>query len=128
ALFMEGESLFKLGKYKEAVAVYEQVKNPKGKDFQTLARLHAAQALGQLKEWSRSLETLEKLAKDDPQSTYLPEMLYEQGWAQQNLGRTSEALALYESVTTKSDAEVAARARFMIGEIYFERKDHAEAV
>ena len=53
---MMAESLFKLGKYKEALAAYQQVKNPAGKDFAVLALLHAGQAAAQLKEWDRSLQ------------------------------------------------------------------------
>jgi len=126
--FMMAESLFKLGKYKEALATYQQVKNPAGKDFAVLALLHAGQAAGQLKEWDRSLQLLERAAKDFPDSEYLPEILYEEGWAKQAQGKLDDATGLYESVTTKSDAEIAARARFMIGEICFEKKDHAGAV
>jgi TolA-binding protein len=63
-----------------------------------------------------------------PDAASLPETLYEQAFALQNLGRTEEALELYESVTAKTNREVAARARFMIGEIHFEQKEHAEAV
>jgi len=128
ASFMLAESLFKLSKYEEAQAVYQQVKNPAGKDFAVLALLHAGQAAAQLKQWDRGLQLLERAAKEFPQSDYLPEILYEQGWAKQQQGKLDDAIALYESVTAQSDAEVAARARFMIGEICFEKKDHAAAV
>lgn len=126
--FMAAESWFKLGKYKEALSAYGQVKNPAGKDFAVLALLHAGQAAGQLKEWDRSLQLLERAAKEFPDSDYLPEILYEEGWAKQAQGKLDEATALYESVTAKTDAEIAARARFMIGEICFEKKEHADAV
>ncbi|HEY2837823.1 MAG TPA: tetratricopeptide repeat protein [Pirellulales bacterium] len=128
AEFMMAESYFKLGKYAEALAAYQQVKNPAGKDFAVLALLHAGQAAAQLKEWDRSLQLLQRGAKEFPQSDYLPEILYEEGWAKQQQGKLDEATALYESVTAKTDAEIAARARFMIGEICFEKKDHAGAV
>jgi TolA-binding protein len=127
AAFMEGESLFKQGKYQEALAAYEQVKDPSTPDFLTLALLHGGQSAGQLKQWPKSVELLDRAAKQASEA-FLPEILYEQGWAKQNLGRADEAIALYEAVTTKTNAEVAARARFMIGEIYFEKKDHKEAL
>ncbi|HVW37307.1 MAG TPA: tetratricopeptide repeat protein, partial [Pirellulales bacterium] len=128
ATFMEAESLFKQGKYAEALAVYAQVKNPPGKDFAALALLHAAQAEAKLKHWPQSLALLERAVKEHADSDYLPEMLYEQAWAKQNLGQADQALSLYEEVTAKTDREVAARARFMIGEIYFEQKNHGEAI
>ncbi|MBI2824507.1 MAG: tetratricopeptide repeat protein [Planctomycetia bacterium] len=128
AAFMQAECLFKQNKFEDALNAYAQVKNPAGKDFAVLALLHAGQAAAQLKQWDRSLELLNAAARQFPDSEFLPEVLYEQGWAKQNLDRLDDALALYESVTAKSDAEVAARARFMIGEIYFQKKDHATAV
>lgn len=128
AAFMEAESLFKQGKFAEAIPLYRQVTNPSGKDFAVLALLHAAQAQAKLKQWQASLATLEQAAKQFPESEYLADVLYEQGWARQSLGSLDEALHLYESVTAKTDHEVAARARFMIGEIYFEKKNHAEAI
>jgi TolA-binding protein len=128
AAFMEAESLFKQGKYAEALPVYRQVVNPSGKDFGVLALLHAGQAQAKLKQWPASLSTLEQAAKQFADSDYLPEVLYEEGWARQNLGQPDEALPLYEEVTAKTDREVAARARFMIGEIHFEKKNHAEAI
>ena len=125
---MEAESLFKQAKYAEALPLYRQVTNPSGKDFAVLAMLHAGQAQAKLKQWTASLETLEQAAKQFPDSDYLAEILYEEAWARQNLGQPDEALPLYEEVTAKTDREVAARARFMIGEIYFEKKNHAEAI
>ncbi len=126
--FMEGESLLKLEKYKDAIAAYAQVKKPKRADLSVLALLHAAQAQEQLQQWQPALELLDAARKADAKEQYSPEILYEQGWAKQNLGRADEALALYEDVTGRSDGEVAARARFMIGEIYFEKKEHSEAI
>ncbi|HET6880938.1 MAG TPA: tetratricopeptide repeat protein [Pirellulales bacterium] len=128
AIFMEAESLFKQGKYAEALPLYRQVKNPSGQDFLVLALLHAAQGQGKLNDWQGSLATLAQAAKQYPDSEYLPEVLYEEGWARKNLGQFDEALALFEEVTAKADTEVAARARFMIGEIYFEKKNHSEAI
>jgi TolA-binding protein len=128
AAFMEAECLFKQNKYKDALAAYRQVKNPTGKDFAVLTLLHAAQAAGQMKQWDDSLKLLTQAAAEFPNSDYLPEILFEQATDQRNLGKLDQAQALYEAVTTKTDREVAARARFMVGEICFEKKDHAAAV
>jgi TolA-binding protein len=128
AAFMEGECLFKQKKYPEALAAYEQVTTPSDKQFSALALLHGGQAACQLKEWTKGLALLTRCAEEHPDWEQVPEVLYEQGWALQNLDKPDEALPLYEAVTTKTDREVAARARFMIGEIYFARQDHAQAV
>lgn len=137
AAFMEAECLFKQKKYPEALALYGQAKNPSSKDFQILTLLHSAQSLGQLKgqqpserreAWQKSLDLLDRGAKEFTDSPYLPEVLYERGWALQNLGKFDEALAEYDQVVAKSNGEAAARAQFMIGEIQFQQKQHSEAV
>lgn len=128
AAFVQAECLFKQSKYADALPAYEQVRDTSNPEFQALALLHAGQAAAQLKQWDRSLKLLERCSGEFPNSAYLPEALYEQAWARQNQDRPDEALSLYEAVTAKSDGEVAARARFMIGELYFERKDHKEAL
>lgn len=128
AAFLEGECLYKLGKFAEAIAALEAVKAPTGKDFGVLTLLRKGQALGQLKQWQKSLETLAAAAQQHPDSAYLPDILFEQGMAQKQLGKTAEAAKLFEQVVGKTSAPIAARAQFMIGEIEFEQKKHADAV
>jgi len=128
AAFVQAECLFKQSKFAAALPAYEQVRETSNPEFQALALLHAGQAAGQLQQWDRSLALLERCTREFPDSAYVPEALYEKAVAKQNQGRLDDALSLYEAVTAKSNAEVAARARFMIGEIYFERKDHKEAL
>ncbi len=132
AAFMEGECLMRSGKYQEALDAYEQMlamsAKPLGDDFETLARLHAAQAAAKLKQWERSLKLLEQASQDAPKSPYLPEVLYEQGWAQQKLGKLDEAAELYAAASAKTGREVAAQALFMLGEILFQQKKHDEAI
>jgi TolA-binding protein len=142
AAFMEAECLFKQKKYSEALTAYGHVQDTSSKDFQVLTMLHSAQALdtlalamlrpgqeSQRKEtWQRSLALLDRLIKENADTAYLPEAWYERGWALQNLGRLDEALDEYQQVLGKSNAEPAARAQFMVGEIQFQQKKFAEAV
>ncbi len=137
ATFMEAECLFKQKKYSEALTAYDRVKDPSAEEFRVLTLLHKAQALGQTKPpqeaerratWQKSLDALDKLAKEYPKTSYLPEALYERGWALQNLDRQDEAMGEYQQVLGKSNGEAAARAQFMIGELQFQQKKHAEAV
>jgi len=128
AAFMEAECLFKQDKFEEALAKYEGLEGLSNEKFQALALLHAGQAAGQLDQWQKSLKLLRRCTDQFPDSDYAPEALYEQGWAQQKLGNSDEAVALYEQVIAKTGREVAARAQFMIGEIQFESKAHSEAV
>jgi TolA-binding protein len=128
AAFMEAECLLNQKMYDAALALYETVKNPSNKDVKPLALLHAGTAAGQLKQWKKSLELLTRCVAEFPQSPYLAQALYEQGWAQQNLGNWDAAVALYTQVIAKSNLEPAARAQFMIGEIQFQQKKHDEAI
>jgi TolA-binding protein len=139
---MEAECLFKQKKYDDALAAYQQVKNPSSKDFQVLTLLHGAQALSaqaiamirndqeerRRQAWQGDLARIDELIKDFPDTSYLAEAQYERGWALQNLGRLDEAAAEYQKVLKSSTAEPAARAQFMIGEIQFQQKKYADAV
>jgi TolA-binding protein len=149
ATFMEAECLFKQKKYSEAAAVFQQVKETSSPDFQVVALLHGAQAHDALalalphadqesqrnENWQKALALVDRLVKENPATAYLPQALYERGWALQNLGRFDEAMADYQRVldgqaksSDKSDAEPAARSQFMIGEIQFQQKRYADAV
>jgi len=128
AAFMEAECLFEEKKWQEALAAYEKLPQLNNEQFQPLALLHAAQTAAQLDQWRKSHDLAGRCAAEFSDSPHLPEALYEQGWALQNLGQQGEAVALYQQVVAKTNREVAARAQFMIGEIQFESKDHAEAV
>ncbi len=125
---LQGEALFKQGKYREALAVFDKVQKPKAAGLLVVAKLHAGQCAAQLKDWKRCLTLLGEAARVDADGEYSPEILYEQAWAEQNLGKPDQALALYQQVTEKTGAEVAARARFMMGEIHFEQKNFERAI
>lgn len=128
AAFMVAEALFKQGKYADALPYYQRVKSAKGNDAAGVAALRAAQAQGRLKKWQASLATLTQATKAHSNSEHLPEMLCEEAWARQNLGQLDLALKRYEEVTAKSEAEVAARARFRIGEIYARKREYDKAI
>ncbi len=128
ARFMEAEVLFKQEKYPEAREAYRQLGQLSSPEFAALAALHGAQCAAQAQEWNESLRVASDALASQSDNSYAAELLYEQGWAQQNLGQQDEAIKLYEQATEKSGNEVAARARFMIGEICFEREAHGDAI
>lgn len=141
--FMLGESLFKENKFAEALPAYNQALEKKlaSKDFEVLALLHAGQCASQAKRWQEAIATLDRLVMNYADSVYLPEALYEQGWAKRNLADEAdakgdattaaklygEAIAKFDAAGRKTAREVGARSRFMMGEIYFLRKDYREA-
>lgn len=132
--FMSGECLFKQNQFDPALAALEKavalpVSSPVYKE---LALLHAAQSATQLKKWETALKLAERFAADFAASAYLPEAIYEQAWSQQNLKKLDEARKLYDlaavAAVKEGKGEIAARARFMNGEILFEIGQHKEAV
>ena len=127
--FMQAESLFAQKSYEQAAPVYKQVlaKLPKREEFAALAPLHAAQTLAQQKEWNAALQVLEQFQPALKKSAWLEEAMYEKAWCLQNLGRSDDAITLFDEVGS-SDSEIGARAHFMLGEIRFERGDHREAI
>lgn len=130
AHFMEAECLFKQGKFKEALLQYEQLPSLSNEQFKVLSLLHAGQSAAQLKQWPQAQKHLNMAgAVASGDSPYLAEIHYEQGWAEHNQGKSDEAIKLYQQALDEAgDTEVGARACFMMGEIYFEKKDHKEAV
>ena len=91
------------------------------------ALLRAGQAAAELKQWEKSRQLLVEAAARFPASPLLPEMLFGQAMAQQNLGQSDEAVRLCGQVISRTEGESAARARLMIARIQYARKDYAEA-
>lgn len=130
AEFMRGECLFKQKKFEEALSAYQRAKEKPSKNetMQVLTYLHAGQSAAQLNEWEQSSEWIAELQSRFPKSPYMPQASYEQGWAQRNLGKLDAALQSFNSVTRVARNELGARARFMAGEVLFEKKDYNKAI
>jgi outer membrane protein assembly factor BamD (BamD/ComL family) len=92
-----------------------------------LVLLHAGQAAAQTKKWDDALKYLATVSEKYKDSPYVDEAAYEMGWAKKNQGKLDEAAKDFEVAATTNRGEVGARARFMLGEIYFEKKDFATA-
>jgi TolA-binding protein len=131
-LFMQGECLFKLERHEEALAVLAKCQELAGYSdaIRTLVLLHGGQSASQLKQWAQAVEMLAKIPEAFPKSRYLPEALYEQGWAKQNLDEKDAAKELYAKAAEADLARttVGARARFMLGELHFGEEKHQDAI
>ena len=77
--------------------------------FNRVPRAAIKQAAAQLEQWAASLQLLDVIPQKFSDSSYLPEALYERGWAKQNLKKLDEAVADYEQAATQSRGEVGAR-------------------
>lgn len=130
ALFMKAECLFRQENFKEAypafTAAHQTGKLPAG--LELLALLHGGQSASQLKQWADAVKLLSVIPTKFADSPYLAETHYELGWARQNLDQLDAAVQDYEIAAVKSRDAVGARARFMIGEALFAKKQHDDAV
>ena len=127
AAFMAAESLLKQGKFAEAISAYAQVEKPSSQESRVLSLMHAAQAAAELKEWQKGLDLLARAKKQFPDSPLLPDILYEQGRAQQGLGSADQAMAAYQAVIGRSEGEAAARSQLAIGQLQLDAKQHDKA-
>ena len=93
-----------------------------------MAFLHGGQSAAQLKQWDRAIEWYDELRKRFPNTAYLPQVFYETGFAYQQSGDTPKALRFFAEVSDNYRNELAARARFMMGEIHFANKDFDKAI
>ncbi|MEZ6116052.1 MAG: tetratricopeptide repeat protein [Pirellulaceae bacterium] len=130
AQFMIGECYFKEAKYEESLASYSKVKGKtvSSEQIAVLTLLHGGQAASQLKKWQDCVAWMTSIRNAYPNSPYLPLADYEQAWALQNLGQVQEAMQLYGKTADATRGEIGARARFMMGEVYFAQKDYANAI
>ncbi len=142
ALMMVGECRFKTGKFQEALAAYDvarkrirqnndtakSIRDPAERQVRELVLLHGGQSAAQLKEWDTAIEWYNELKERFPATNYLAQVFYESGYAYQQKNDADQALKLYAEVADKYRNEIAARARFMMGEIYFGRREFDKAI
>ncbi|MCM2375188.1 tetratricopeptide repeat protein, partial [Aporhodopirellula aestuarii] len=142
AMMMVGESRFKQNKFDTALRAYSMARDKIEADNDTaqtlrddaerqvreLTLLHGGQSAAQMKDWETAIDWYDELRSRFPATTYLPQVFYETGFAHQQSGNEAQALKLYSQVADNYRNELAARARFMMGEIHFANKSYAEAI
>ncbi len=137
ASFMQAECFFKRDKFAEALPMYEFAKksleaageNTAASDqVRTLIYLHGGQCHRELKQWTECEKWLRQVVDRYPNTPYLATVIYELGFCAQQQNKLEDALKLYAEVANKYRNETAARARFMMGEVYFSQRDFAKAI
>lgn len=137
ALFMQAQCLFKLEKYPDAFSGYQEARTSLEKlpsreavseTIQTLIYLQGAQSARELKKWDTAEAWLNVIKERYSSTPYLAETLYELAYCYQNQQKPEEALKVYGQVAEKYRNEVAARSRFMMGELYFSKQDFPKAI
>lgn len=135
-MFMLAECSFKREQYEQALTGFQRARNvlentakdsSASEQVRTLIYLHGGQSLRELKRWNDAEQWLTIVIQKYSESPYLPTALYELGFCKQNQGKTEEAITNYTEASTYRN-EVGARARFMLGEVYFSQKDFAKAI
>jgi TolA-binding protein len=127
ATFLQGECWFKQQKWEAALPWYEKVIAARNPEYYALSLFRTGECAGSLESWKKSQQIHEKVLADFPDFELRAEARYGAGWALQHQGRFADAIAQYEKVTEETQTETAAKARFMIGECCFAKKDHKEA-
>ena len=142
ALMMVGECHFKTAQYDRALSAYTvaakrirdanenatTVRDPAERQVRELVLLHGGQSAAQLKKWDESISWLGELRSRFPATNYLPQAFYETGFAYQQTGNDEKALKFFAEVADNFRNEVAARARFMMGEIHFGNRKFDQAI
>lgn len=142
AMMMVGESHFSRGEYQPALEAYRQARerilevDGEGRRFtdrteqqvRELVFLHGGQSAAQLDQWERALRWYDQLRERYPDSSYLSQVFYETGFAYQRLEKKEQAIKFFRETANNFRDESAARARFMLGEIYFAEDRPADAI
>lgn len=136
-LFMSGECAFKQDDYTAALPKYQKARQRlevegdravASKQVQSLIYLHGAQCYREQKDWRNCESWLTVITKRFPESPYFATTLYEMGFCKQKQNQIKDALKYYSEVANTYRTVVGARARFMMGEVYFAQRDFAKAI
>ncbi len=142
ALMMVGECRFKDSRYDEAIKAYgtarrlierngdtaKTVVDEEERQVRELVLLHGGQSAAQLKRWDEAIGWYDDLRTRFPSTNYLPHVYYELGYAYQQKNDLNRAVKLFQQVADNYRNEIAARARFMIGEIRFAQQKYDQAI
>jgi len=130
AVFMMAECHFRLEEYAQALPAYQAAQEAalSSPVLAVLALLHGGQSAAQLEQWDQAIAMFQQLLEEHPETAYRAEAYFELASAQQNHGDEEAALENYTRAAELSRSTVGARARFMIGQLYFGRKEHERAI
>ncbi len=142
ALMMIGEADFKAEDFEGALESYtnarkrvrdaddsaKTLRDPAERQVRELVLLHGGQSAAQLKQWKDALQWYDELRERFPSTSYLPQVFYETGFTYQQLGDNEKAMKFYGQVADNYRNELAARARFMMGEIHFGERRLDQAI
>ncbi len=132
---MVAESQFRLKNHPQAFAAYLVAKpavdasgsvDPK---LKLLTRLHGAQSANKSQKYAEALELVSPLTDgSDVDPSYQQDAWLEVGTAEEGLGNDEQAFEAWRKACENSINKTAARARCMIGDLFFRQKKFTEAI
>lgn len=136
ALFMKAECAFKMQRYDEALEGYREARQLLESELPTAASeqvksliyLHGGQSLRELSAWEECERWLSVVPERYADSPYRWTAVYELGFCKQQQKDIPAALKHYSAVAENNRNELGARARFMMGEVYFSERDFRRAI
>ena len=128
ARFLAAECLFAQNKFDEALPLFTKVADDKVEKYQAQAMYRAGTCAMNLKKWPESQKFFEALVREFPQFEQFQDARYGLAVALQNQGKLAEARGIYQEVVKATEAETAAKARFMLGEIAFGERKYEDAI
>tara|TARA_Y100000588_G_scaffold160117_1_gene174117 strand:- start:17615 stop:20353 length:2739 start_codon:yes stop_codon:yes gene_type:complete len=126
----------KAAEYKAALANYQAALAAKAPPndvgqlrLQQQALLRVGQMFGALEDWKNSNASFQSFIKDNPQHELVRTAYLGMGWSMQNEENYQEAIAAYEKTVSEGVRDdTGARAQFLLGECYFEKKEFEKAI
>jgi TolA-binding protein len=128
ARYLAAESLMRQEDYQQALPLFEKVSADKVEPYLAVSLFGAGKCAKALENWSAAETHFSALVSQFPDFPQIHEARYGYALALHKQDKVSEAAAIYDQITKATETETAARARFMIGEIAFAQKKHAEAI
>ena len=127
ALLLAGECQYLVKNWKEAVVHFEKVVADKNATERARALYRAGTCHLNLQQWPLAQQRFEVLVREFAKYPQLSSARYGLGLALQKQNQLERALGVFEQVTKETNTEGAAKARFMIGEIAFSKKQYKVA-
>jgi TolA-binding protein len=129
AALLEGESLFRIGRYGEAASLLEQVVEQDLDDASlSPALLRLGESLAQRQDWAASEAAFQRWLDRFDDDAGWHQATFGVGWARENRQEYDDAVAAYRQVVARHEGPTAARSQFQIGECLFAQGRHEEAV
>jgi TolA-binding protein len=126
--YLAAECLYREQDFAKALPLFAQVAAAKVEQYHAQSLYRAGKCAGNIEKWSDSQKYFADLIGQFSTFEQLNEARYGMALALQKQNKLSDARSQFEQVTKDTSTEVAAKARFMIGEIDFGEGKYEQAI